>query len=263
MESVLRFTGVTWPISLCSLSALYQLTHCRVSHSTWPAGFQGPRKLVTSALNSPMRLSASASILLCLSSSGCPVRWDAQGSVYYADDIPLDTAYDFASRFAFCRSPRGIGLGSFIIAQAYDGHAVDGGVCLPVATTVQSHPVHLAPPCQSDAAHAAWVRLLAVVDAPGGLSKTLPLAARPVRHAAAASGQTGRDHRREENPDHHDAASLMPASEPHPAPVRCACPATTNMTQTSRPAHPETPTRKAPDDTAVRRENPDANYARA
>ena len=56
---------------------------------------------------------------------------------------------------------------------------------------------------QPDAAHAARVRLLAVVDIAGGLSETLPMAARPVRHAAPPSGQAGGDHRREENPDRH------------------------------------------------------------
>ena len=38
-------------MALCSRSLLYQLTHCRVSHSTWAVDFQGPRKLMTSVLN--------------------------------------------------------------------------------------------------------------------------------------------------------------------------------------------------------------------
>ena len=85
----------------------------------------------------------------------------------------------------------------------------------------------------------------------------------PCRGIVSAPGQAGRDHRREENPGHRDAAGLLPASEPYPAAVRRAGSATPDMTQTLRRAHPETATPKAPDDTAVRRENPDADHARA
>jgi len=67
------------------------------------------------------------------------------------------------------------------------------------------------------------------------------MAPRPIRHAAAASRQAGRNHRREEDPDHHHTADIMPAPEPYPAPVRRAGPTTPDMTQTSRPAHPEKP----------------------
>ena len=105
---------------------------------------------------------------------------------------------------------------------------------------------------QSDATDAARLCLLAVVDTARGLPKALPMAARTVRHVASPSGQTGRDRRREENPDHHDAAGLLPASEPHRAAVQRARAATPGMTQT-HPAHPEPSTLKAPDDTAVRR----------
>ncbi len=31
--------GGRWPMALCSRSELYQLTHCRVSHSTWPGRY--------------------------------------------------------------------------------------------------------------------------------------------------------------------------------------------------------------------------------
>lgn len=92
---------------------------------------------------------------------------------------------------------------------------------------------------QSDATDAARLRLLAVVDTARGLPKTLAMTARPVRHVAAAPDQTGYHHRREENPDHHDTAGLLPASKPHQAAVRSTCP---GMTQTSRPAHPEAST---------------------
>lgn len=89
---------------------------------------------------------------------------------------------------------------------------------------------------------AARLRLLAVVDTARGLPETLAMAARPVRHVAAAPDQTGCHHRREENPDHHHTAGLLPASKPYPAPVRSTCPATPGMTQTSRPAHPQAST---------------------
>src|SRR6056297_535320 len=83
-------------------------------------------------------------MLLCLSSAGPPGRWSAQSTVYFADDVTFDAAYDLASGFAFCSSPCGVGLGSLIIAHAHNGYAIDGSVCLPIAAAVQTHPVCLA-----------------------------------------------------------------------------------------------------------------------
>src|SRR6056297_1512702 len=48
--------GGRWPMAPCSRSVLYQLTHCRVSHSTWPTDFQEPKNSMTSVLNKPMTL---------------------------------------------------------------------------------------------------------------------------------------------------------------------------------------------------------------
>lgn len=61
-----------------------------------------------------------------------------------------------------------------------------------------------------DTAHVARMRILAVVESARGLPKALPVAACSVRHAAPPFGQTGRNHRRKENPDRHDAASFSP-----------------------------------------------------
>lgn len=47
-------------MALCSRSVLYQLTQCRVSHSTWAMDFHGPIKLMTSVLKRPIMLSAMA-----------------------------------------------------------------------------------------------------------------------------------------------------------------------------------------------------------
>ena len=49
-----------WPMAPCRRSVLYQLTHCRVSHSTRATDFHAPKNSMTSVLNRPMTLSARA-----------------------------------------------------------------------------------------------------------------------------------------------------------------------------------------------------------
>jgi hypothetical protein len=106
------------------------------------------------------------------------------------------------------------------------------------ANQMRVRRAYAAPPGPRSRLTAARLRLLALVDVTRGLPKTLAMAARPVRHVAPASGQAGCDHRREENPDRHDPASLMPAPEPHPPPVRRARAATPGMTPTIAPRQP-------------------------
>jgi hypothetical protein len=67
--------------------------------------------------------------------------------------------------------------------------------------------------CQSDAADAARLCLLDLVEAPRGLPEALTVAPRPVRHITPASAQAGRDNRRKEDPDRHHASDLLSAQE--------------------------------------------------
>ena len=60
MEGVLHFLRGRWPMAPCRRSVLYQLTHCRVSHSTRATDFHAPKNSMTSVLNRPMTLSARA-----------------------------------------------------------------------------------------------------------------------------------------------------------------------------------------------------------
>ena len=52
--------GGRWPMAPCRRSVLYQLTHCRVYHSTRATDFHAPKNSMTSVLNRPMTLSARA-----------------------------------------------------------------------------------------------------------------------------------------------------------------------------------------------------------
>ena len=63
MEGVLHFlrrSVADGAVSPCRRSVLYQLTHCRVSHSTRATDFHAPKNSMTSVLNRPMTLSAKA-----------------------------------------------------------------------------------------------------------------------------------------------------------------------------------------------------------
>ena len=52
--------GGRWPMAPCSRPVLYQLTHCRVSHSNRATDFHGPKNPMTPVLNRPITLSARA-----------------------------------------------------------------------------------------------------------------------------------------------------------------------------------------------------------
>ena len=52
--------AVRWPMAPCSRPVLYQITHCRVSHSTRATDFHGPKNPMTPVLNRPITLSARA-----------------------------------------------------------------------------------------------------------------------------------------------------------------------------------------------------------
>lgn len=58
-------------------------------------------------------------------------------------DVALDAAYDFAPGFFFRSSRCGIGFGSCINGHAHNCNSVESGVGLPIAATVQMHPVVL------------------------------------------------------------------------------------------------------------------------
>ena len=52
--------GGRWPMAPCSRPVLYQMTHCRVSHSNRATDFHGPKNPMTPVLNRPITLSARA-----------------------------------------------------------------------------------------------------------------------------------------------------------------------------------------------------------
>ena len=87
---------------------------------------------------------------------------------------------------------------------------------------------------QPDATDAARMRLLDLVETPGRLSKAVPLATCPVRHAAAASRQAGRHHRREEDPDHRHTAGILSAKGAAALPLRRPRTTKNSLTQAPR-----------------------------
>lgn len=65
-------------------------------------------------------------------------------------------------------------------------------------------------------------------------STAISMPPHPVRHAAAASRQVGRNHRREEGPDHYHTAGIVSASWTSPPALRCAHPTENSLTQAPR-----------------------------
>jgi hypothetical protein len=106
------------------------------------------------------------------------------------------------------------------------------------ANQMRVRRAYAAPPGPRSRLTAARLCLLDLVDVTRGLPKEIPVAPRPVRHAAAASRQAGRNHRREEDPDRHHTADIMSATGPPPSSLRRARPTESSLTQA--PRHTET-----------------------
>src|SRR5690554_1488200 len=92
---------------------------------------------------------------------------------------------------------------------------------------------------QSDAAHAAWLCVLDLVDTSGRLPKAIPMAAGAVRYSAPALGQTRGHHRREENPHRPDIAGLIPTPVADQAVICGIAAASAHLTLNNTPRQPQ------------------------
>src|SRR3712207_5329335 len=132
------------PQAPCSRRWLNQSTYSRVASSTSSRPRQGPRRWISSVLNRPMWVSASALTLLYPSSRGwsgpgrAPER--AEEGPGLAGEQALEAADDLGLGLAFPGSSGDVGAGGFVVLHAHDHRAVESGVGLAVATAVEPVP---------------------------------------------------------------------------------------------------------------------------
>ena len=67
-----------------------------------------------------------------------------EDSEHLAGDEPFETAQDLPFREPLLRATGGVGLGLLIPSQSHHGDAVQGGIGLPVAATVQAMAIGFA-----------------------------------------------------------------------------------------------------------------------
>jgi hypothetical protein len=104
---------------------LNQSTHLRVSHSTASAVLQDGRRWITSALNRPMIVSASALKLLYLSSGHVHARRCAEMAIDFPDDVPFEAPDDLALSLAVGRAFGDVGSCRGMTPHPNDGDAVE------------------------------------------------------------------------------------------------------------------------------------------
>jgi hypothetical protein len=104
----------------------------RVSHTL---------RQINSAFRVLKKVSTTALKLLYLSSGRGRRFWHANMSIYFTHDVTFQASNNLTFGFSILGSFSNVGNRGFVISHPHNGDAVQRGVSLPVAASVQSKPV--------------------------------------------------------------------------------------------------------------------------